>query len=246
MKRIVCLAAALCLAAAAAACTQGGAGKLPSAEAVYTGEIISIDGAYLLIAGAGERSDSCDLFSLSVDGLATKAGSVPAPGDTVEIGYSGSIMETYPATFSDPVYISVTEKSGSPISMYIELLCALYEDDAALNDGITYLAFDLDNCTNLTPAERNAVAWLLSGKYSLEPLTGSFGELADEGYVDKDNLSFPDGVILKITDTAIENGSFTFSASKWRSGDGAIGMEDCKATLTDGRWTYEEGSMWIS
>lgn len=248
MKRMICLIAVLGLASSLCACAQnaGEASPLPAAAAVYTGVVIAAEPAQLVVAGALGRADSADLFILSTEGLVTDAANGFAPGDLVEIGYSGSINETYPSTFADPVYLRAAGKSGSPLSMYLELLRALYEDDAGLNDNITYLAFDLDNCVNLTPAERAAAAWLIAGEYGLEPLTGSFGELAEQGYVNKDDLYFPDGVILKITDTEAQNGSFTFSASKWRGGDGAVGMDDCIAKENNGLWTYEKGAMWIS
>ncbi|MCD8329154.1 MAG: hypothetical protein LUC27_00460, partial [Lachnospiraceae bacterium] len=57
----------------------------------------------------------------------------------------------------------------------------------------------------------------------------------------------PEGIELCLTCTEITgDSSFTFSARKIASGDGAIYFEECEAKAEDGVWTWEAGGFAVS
>ena len=223
------------------------------AEAFLTAEIVKNDGGVLLLAGT-EPSGAGNLYSLSAKTLSCTDetgepldGAALLPGMVVKIGYSGEIAESYPAQPAGAVTLEVLERRSDRVGFYVQVLDDFYQDDPALNDGISCAAFDLTKVNNLSEAEKSAVMLLFAQRYSLEPLSGTFETLCDEGYIDKEQLYFPDGVLFTLqTDAAPEDESFTFSVSKWRSGLGAIGSDDCAATYSDGQWSYEPGALWIS
>ena len=168
------------------------------------------------------------------------------PGSILEIGYDGSMMESYPMRLSNVDYIKFIGQENSPVELFCQVIMDLYIDDPALNSEIDTVAFDLSGIRNLSEAEKSAITYLMGEEMGLITVTGTFDELCNEGYIDRENLYFPSGILFEIA-TSNEGGDrFTFVASKWRSGLGAIGMADCKAELKSGQWSYTQGSQWIS
>ena len=272
-KRILSAAAAVMLCALLCAChgpepsaapTETPAGTLSPAPvqsetpaptetpaAFLKGKLVSTEGGSLLLAGS--EGDS-SLYSFGVQGISmtdeTGASLSPeglAPGMEVELGFSGLIAESYPAQPSGICSLRVLSRENDLVGLYLEAIDGLHQQDPALNDGITMLAFDLSGATNLSAAEKSALILLAAGRYGLEPLSGTFEELCEQGYIDREALFFPDGLLYTIeTSAAAGEDSFSFSISKWRSGLGALGHEGCTAVFENGRGTYEPGSTWIS
>lgn len=71
-------------------------------------------------------------------------------------------------------------------------------------------------------------------------------ELTEEGLINKENLYFPEGILITIKTEKVKNNSFRFDVEKWRSGLGAIGYDSCEGTFEDGGGTYRLGEAWIS
>ena len=96
---------------------------------------------------------------------------------------------------------------------------------------------DLSGFTGLTEGEKAAVAYAFGMEHDILPVMGTWEELAEQGYIDRENLYWEDGCLFSITG---ETGKF--DAQKWRSGLGAYFFLDCTASMEqDGTWTYTVG-----
>ncbi len=220
---------------------------MPAAEAVLTGTLADVSDTTLLLAGAGAN----DLYTLGTglpvydaDGNPTEE--APAAGQQVAVGYSGAVMETYPAQLGGAVYLQLLSEPDDRIGLYLTALDDLWNTDTALNDDTTYLAFDLSGAANLTEGEKSALVWQAAGTYGKEPLTGSFDELCEQGYIDREALYFDNGLLIELTVTEEGEDTFTFDLTKWRSGLGAYFFSGCTAQRTGDGWTYEVGAEMIS
>lgn len=218
------------------------------ADAVLKGKIAQMYDGSCLIAG----SDSSELYTVSTkldildaDNKTTDASALKA-GQTVEIGFSGEVMESYPAQLGNPTYIRITGQGDDLIGFYQRVLKDLWDVDDGLNPDSGVLAFDLSQLTNLTDAEKSALVYTVSNSYGLEGITGTFDELSEQGYIDKENLLFENGMLFEFKLTDIDDNSFTFDVRKWRSGTGAFFFNSCKAVKKGADWSYKVGSQAIS
>ncbi len=133
------------------------------------------------------------------------------------------------------------------VDFYFNVLTELYESDEGLNSEIDTLAFDLTEANNLSEADKAALVERMGEQYGFATVCGTFEELCEQGYIDREKLYFPDGLLFRIDEVEVKGKNrFTFGMSKWRSGLGAIGADDCKATGKNGVWSYTAGAMWIS
>lgn len=267
MKKIVFLLLAACLLLPLAACSEKEPSGSPSATAspspvrpsppegtaLYHAKIIQTENASLLLAGTWESESTARVCSLSAEKLSLSDGQGAAlsytdlvPGMTVEVSYGGEVMETYPCQLSEPTALRVTGKEDDLVGFYLGVLEDLYQADSGLNSELSVMALNLEEEQNLTQSEKAALVWLFAEKHGVEPLTGTFDQLCEEGYIDRENLVFETGLLFTISSTRLADGSFTFDADKWRSGLGAYFFVDCKAAKEDGNWTYTIGSEAIS
>lgn len=228
-----------------------------------------VDGAEtgkLILAGEGPN----DVYTLNVsDMVVTLDGGSSGPAELrdgmwVDVGHTGMILETFPAQFADARTVGGnTDGLDDRCGLYLQVLDDLWNADPGLNGGVTELGVDLSGVTDLTAGEKSAVAYAFGMAHGpILPLTGTFDELADQGYIDKENLSWADGLFFSVTSREIawslpsiapggeppELPTMTgFDAQKWRGGDGAYYFNNCTATKSDdGAWTYEPGSVAIS
>ena len=222
--------------------------RLPKAEAVLKGKIVELNDKALLLAGTG----ASDLYSLSntlaiydTDNKVTDISALKA-GQNVEIGYSGVIMESYPAQPGSPVYVKIIEQGDDMVGFYQTVLNDLWNVDKGLNSDISTLAFDLSKVTNLSDSEKSALVYVVGNSHSLHGIKGTFDELTEQGYIDKEKLYFKNGILFTIELSDVTENSFTFDVKKWRSGDGAYYFIDCKAVRSDTGWSYTIGSEAIS
>ena len=249
----------LCILAACGA-TGGGSpapGGTPSAEPQTGGEtarpasvttacrVVTAEDGQLLLAGQG---DDLNIYSLFWEDASIQ------PGTLVEIIYDGNILETWPARFSGVSAQVVAGGFDDRCALYLQVLEDLWEVDSGLNGDLTYIGVDLSQ-TSLSESERSAVAWAFAGRHGAELVTGTWEELADQGYIDRENLYWEDGVLFSITEKAepvyfMPEGmaAVTFDAEKWRSGLGAYFFCDCTSTQDGGgHWDgYTVGSQAIS
>ena len=241
--------ACLCLLAACGAAQSGPveAGDPPPepVRAVITCRAVTVEDSLLLAGADGDPN----IYTASL-----KDTSGIQPGALVEIIYDGNILETWPARFSGVSAQVVAGGFDDRCALYLQVLEDLWEVDSGLNGDLTYIGVDLSQ-TSLSESERSAVAWAFAGRHGAELVTGTWEELADQGYIDRENLYWEDGVLFSITEKAepvyfMPEGmaAVTFDAEKWRSGLGAYFFCDCTSFQTAaGHWDgYSVGSEAIS
>ncbi|BFL48111.1 hypothetical protein [Lactonifactor longoviformis] len=229
-----------------------------SQENVYQGKIIESKGDILLLSGVSEISAS--LVTLSVketlvtdqNGKKTEASGLKN-GMVIDVvmGEDASIAESYPGQIHGQKEIRIVDQENDITGMYLEALKEIYQIDPGLNSGVKIMVLDLSMSVNMSEAEKSALAyrwdsWLRSQSQDMDVYQKTYDELVEEGMIDTEKLYFPEGMLITIEDKEIKGDSFVFSISKWCSGLGADGLDNCKAVFEDGIGTYTKGTAWIS
>lgn len=222
-------------------------GELPKADALIEGKIVNLDDNGFLFATdssglimVGTEHQIYDENSQSVDGPVLKN------GQWIEIGFSGLIMESYPAQLGDIEYIKIVEQRDDMVGIYQTVIDDLWKTDEGLNADVIYIALDLSQITNMSEVEKQALVYMVSGDYGLTGLSGTYSELVEQGYIDGKNLYFEDGVLITFDIQSSNENSMKFDVTKWRSGLGAYFYIDCEAKRTQDGWIYTVGSEAIS
>ena len=144
--------------------------------------------------------------------------------------------------------------------LYLEVLEDLWNVDPGLNDEISQIGIDLSELSHLTEVEKEVVISEFVAKHKLPYLVGTWEELCEQGFIDKENLCWEDGLFFSIKTNenaewnlpAIKEGDpipelTSFDAQKWRSGLGAYFFGQCVAQKNaDGTWSYTVGTEAIS
>lgn len=223
----------------------GTAAVEPEGGALLTGTVIDVSDGSLLLAGEGDYDG---LYRLSLDGVPVEPGGVETlcVGKRAEVTFGGTVAECFPGIPGGVTRVRTVDGDLSPFVLYRQALFDLMETDEGLNGGARYLGVDLSGAANLTGGEKLALQYLLEQRYGLSVLPGTFDELCEQGYIDRDALYWEDGVLLRVA--LVEDGTdtFRFDAEKWRSGLGAIYWTDCTAARGADGWTYEVGGFAIS
>lgn len=132
----------------------------------------------------------------------------------------------------------------------LEVLEDLWNVDSGLNGGISQIGIDLSGLTHLTEEEKESVMNVFASKHNLPYIAGTWEELCEQGYIDKENLYWEDGLFFSIKTTEVNDfilDSTTFDAQKWRSGLGAYFFSQCTARKKlNGKWSYTVGAEAIS
>lgn len=263
--------------------------ETPSAEAYLSCRIV--DGAEtgsLLLAeldapldsAHGGLADGRGVYRLSVtedtpmflDGQPAGP-NVLRDGMPVEIAFNGEIQESYPAGLGQIQALSAwspgTEQSpgGSFYDLsglYLQVLEDLWAVDSGLNtSGVNMVSVDLSQAPGgLLESERQAIAWRFGELHGAEPLTASYEELVDQGYItgeplegsDAKFMEWKDGVLFSITANEDHEGeayslpALFFNAAKWRSSLGAYEFHGCSCLWPElGTWeSYQVESQMIS
>jgi hypothetical protein len=167
-------------------------------------------------------------------------------GDLIKITYNGIIEETYPARITAD-FIEVTGHNLL-IDGYLALIDDLYQEDSGLNSDITVIGFDTSGWSGLSDIEKEIIFKAVKESYGVDIVEGTSDELAEQGLIDKDNLFFPNGILITLGDLKYNDRDqkITCSVKKWRSGDGAIGANEVTAKYKDGEWKITKSGMWIS
>ncbi len=133
--------------------------------------------------------------------------------------------------------------------LYLGVLEDLWNVDPGLNDGISQIGIDLSELSHLTEVEKEAVMHEFASKHNLPYIEGTWEELCEQGYIDKDNLYWENGLFFSIKTNEDDSVSeiTAFDAQKWRSGLGAYYFGQCTSQKNaDGKWTYTVGQEAIS
>lgn len=223
----------------------GTAAVEPEGGALLAGTVIDVSDGSLLLAGEGDYDG---LYRLSLDGVPVEPGGVETlcVGKRAEVTFGGTVAECFPGIPGGVTRVRAVDGDLSPFVLYRQVLFDLMETDEGLNGGARYLGVDLSGAANLTGGEKLALQYLLEQQYGLSVLPGTFDELCEQGYIDRDALYWEDGVLLRVA--LVEDGTdtFRFDAEKWRSGLGAIYWTDCTAARGADGWTYEVGGLAIA
>lgn len=241
-----------------AACGAGAGGTtpretLPAGETAQSAAVTMVcrvvdedDGVVLL---AGQDGGAGDVYRLDAKAL---GGEDLEEGALVEVAYSGDVLETFPAQLAQVTALTV-QKEGfdDRCALYLDVLDDLWDVDEGLNADITELGVDL-SATGLSAAEQSAVAWAFGQEHGLAPIQGTWEDLADQGYIDREQLQWENGCLFSITEqeqTQVgKQNAVAFDAQKWSSGTGAYFFSDCTAVQNaNGHWgEYQVGSEAIS
>ena len=165
----------------------------------------------------------------------------------VEIDYGNSLVN------SNDNELPITTKEGvSDIylcELYLQVLEDLWNIDSGLNNEISQIGIDLSELSNLNEDQKDYVISKFASKHNLPYIAGTWEELCEQGYIDKDNLCWEDGLFfsIKTNEDALKADSegleyASFDAQKWRSGLGAYFFGQCLAQKNaDGKWSYTVG-----
>ena len=217
----------------------------PEGGALLTGTVIDVSDGSLLLAGEGVYEG---LYQVSLDGVPVEPGGAEAlcVGKRAEVTFGGTVAECFPGIPGGVTRVRAVDGDLSPFVLYRQVLFDLMETDEGLNGSARYLGVDLSGAANLTGSEEQALRYLLEQRYGLSVIPGTFDELCEQGYIDRDALCWEDGVLLQVALKETTADGFRFDAQKWRSGLGAICWTDCTATRGVAGWTYEVGAFAIS
>lgn len=219
--------------------------------------IDSADGELLLAKVDGRAGDVYRLSTKIIDIVSetgeVMTGSEIEPGSLIEISFNGNIEETFPAGLCGVTEIKVPDTGGfdNLCSLYLEVLEDLWQVDRGLNNDIDIIGVDLSK-TRLMPAEQSALAWRFGELHGKEIVQGTWQELADQGYIDGDELYWENGCMFSVTEKDMEGeyslNTVKFDAEKWRSGLGAYIFIDCTSVQSAlGKWgEYQIGAEAIS
>lgn len=220
---------------------------------VFEAEIIEA-GERLLIA-PDENSDvyrSSDRISAAIkdtvifnsDGKVMDAKDLKR-GDIIRTYFNGSIDESYPAQITATRIDLI--RHNNIIDAYMGLIDDIYQVDSGLNGDISMIAFDTSGWAGVTETDKEIILSLVKEKYGHDIVEGTFDELAEQGLIDKKNLFFEKGILIKINNMEYdkEDEEFTCAISKWRSGDGAYGY-DVTAEFDGTVWKMKRKNEWIS
>lgn len=130
--------------------------------------------------------------------------------------------------------------------IYLVAFEVLLEEDDALNSDMEFIAIDFSSNDELTSQQKEKILEDLESAYDTEALEATREELEDAGRFDP-NTKVLDGVVLEIEEVEYKrNGDVYFKGSKYRAGDGAIGIEGI-VTDDEGIWKAKDVNMiWIS
>ena len=171
---------------------------------------------------------------------AGETGSIPASAEETAV-QAAAPSETAPASV-DYDYAA----------LYLQVLEDLWSEDHGLNSGAFYISVDLSEAPgDLTAEEILDIAETFAKAHQAEPLTLSYRELQEQGYLSGDGDHWEDGVLFSIdgkdlTGPPLPEGHF--SATKWRASEGAYFFEDCTAAWSDSGafLSYQVGAEAIS
>ncbi|WMI80107.1 hypothetical protein [Anaerotignum sp. MB30-C6] len=173
-----------------------------------------------------------------------------SPGNLIEIGFDGLVLESYPAVIANPDYIRFLETSDDFVGLYHNIFIKLFETDSALNSDIDFIALDLTEDEILTPSEKNALLYLFWSATQIETRLATFEDLLSENLITVDDSTgfahLDTSILFSMETSELDDASFKFTAEKWRSSLGSYVFYDCIARKNNGVWDYEIGSEMIS
>lgn len=214
-----------------------------------------------------------------LDGKPATAGDL-RDGMPVEVAFNGTVLETFPAQPGQVYAVSgfsqgTQQNPGGSLydlcGLYLQALDDLWNRDPALNENLSLAGLDLSQAPGgLLESERSALAWRFGELHGVEVVTGTFEELAEQGYFTASEISapapkegdesapklyeWPDGCLFSIkpngnhAEEIYSLPTIFFDVEKWKSPLAAYVLYDCSAVWPMlGTWSgYQVGSEMIS
>lgn len=132
-------------------------------------------------------------------------------------------------------------------SVYSHALDSIMVKDEALNSEMQFIALDLTIVKELSEDDKKEIKRFLRDKYEVEVIEATLKELKDKGMYNSKTMVLH-GVLLKVEKAKFtsHNKAFEFEGSKYRAGNGAVGVKG-KLRYVDGRWQpFEVQELWVS
>lgn len=160
------------------------------------------------------------------------------PVDTEQVGMNAGEQETNGERELN------ADVDGSAGQLYGLAFEAMMPMDEALNEGMAYIAIDFSVLSHLTEEDKQYIEQYM-GKFAVEVKDATFEQL-EESENFRENGMILNGILLKIDKVDISENGADIEGMKYRSGNGAIGI-NIKLTLENGVWNVTEAATtWIS
>lgn len=148
---------------------------------------------------------------------------------------------------------SISENSNTPMAtvdsagmadVYILALDALMPMDKGLNSEMKYIAIDTQTLKDATDSDKKTILKYFE-KYDVEIMDESMETLKTKGMVKE--FSTLEGILLQVVKIEkVSDSEYAIECSKFRSGDGAIGIK-CVIKKENDKWANQSTQMsWIS
>ncbi|AZK45025.1 hypothetical protein [Paenibacillus lentus] len=136
---------------------------------------------------------------------------------------------------------SHTNINGSAGQLYGLAFEAMMSIDEALNEDMTYIAIDFSVLSQLTDEDKRYIEERM-GQFAVPVKDATLEQLKEsEGNEIKDNDMVLGGVLLQIDKVDISENGAIIAGTKYRSGNGAIGIQ-IELTLEDGSWMVKKAA----
>lgn len=122
--------------------------------------------------------------------------------------------------------------------IYRVALGSIMEKDEALSNNIEYIAIDMSNFEELNEQDKKEILAYFEEKFSIEVMDATYEELQEKGLYNTDTKVL-DGVLLRIEKVDFVSNEFVFDGSKYRAGDGAVGVKGI-VHFKNGKWQIKE------
>ncbi|HOP10094.1 MAG TPA: hypothetical protein PK629_01230 [Oscillospiraceae bacterium] len=193
--------------------TFGCGAKIPRTTAVFTGKIVStVIGAnntvtIITLAGTGEYESAGGVYQITgvnnlkvfnADGEEVESGEL-VKGLIVEIGFDGSIAESYPAQLINAQYVQIKSNDGDLVGLYLSVLSSSCDNRPFMTD--LPVGINLSQANNLSISEKSALVYVAMTAFGKNSHAADLAQLTAEGYVGEDGTL--NAYLLTIVDAAI-------------------------------------------
>lgn len=207
-------------------------------------KICTVDGNSVRGVGLTEAYHEVYDFSCAPEQL--NGADALLPGMVVEIGFDGTVLETWPAQIHAET-VTFKEQQTDYYSLYLQILEDIYGEDDGLNSGADYFGFDFTEIEHLSESEKSLLAWNFSTSHGAEPIMGTLRELMDDGTINEEELYWEDGLHFTVKEKEVKDNTVSYSVEKWKGGLGAMGYENSADLAPDGQWVFSKiSTMWIA
>ncbi|PWW06562.1 hypothetical protein DFQ01_103466 [Paenibacillus cellulosilyticus] len=129
--------------------------------------------------------------------------------------------------------------------LYSLALDAMMPEDEGMNSGMKYIAIDMSMLVGLDAGDKAQMIKYFAEKYKIEAMEATYEQLIEQGRRNEQTQVL-DGVLLRVEKTEMTAKRFTVESSKYRAGDGAIGMK-VVVEYTQGKWKLTRAERtWVS